>query len=254
MNKLLHILYAICLVVCFSACKRNNISGSTATPEKINKINVINLDFNNLSAKGRMQFENDGEKINTGITIRMQKDSIIWISMVPALGIEVARVRITPDSVALINRLEKTYFADNLQALKSRFNVDLTFNMLQALLIGNYVPGENGNEKLIDRAPIQHTRQNLGAVVLDQFISAESFKLKKLQISDPESPNTITVDYSDFENVGDKPVAKSTLVVANTVKENQTKKMVASINFNKLEINSNDLAFPFAVPDDYRRK
>ncbi len=54
--------------------------------------------------------------------------------------------------------------------------------------------------------------------------------------------------------MGDKPVAKSTLVVANTVKEDKTKKMVASINFNKIEINSNDLAFPFAIPDDYRRK
>ncbi len=253
MNKPLHILYAICLVVWFSACKRNNITGSAA-PEKINKINVINLDYNNLSAKGRMQYENDGEKINTGITIRMKKDSIIWISVVPALGIEVARVRITPDSVALINRLEKTYFADNLQALKTRFNVDLTFNMVQALLIGNYVPGEKGNEKLLDKEPIQHTQQNLGAAILDQFISTESFKLKKLQISDPESANTITVDYSDFENVGDKPLAKSTLVVANTVKENQIKKMVASINYNKVEVNSNNLAFPFSIPNDYRRK
>jgi len=54
--------------------------------------------------------------------------------------------------------------------------------------------------------------------------------------------------------VNDKPVAKSTLVVANTVKENQTKKMIASINYNKVEINSSDLAFPFAIPGDYRRK
>lgn len=253
MNKPLPILYAICLIVLFSACKRNTISGSSA-PEKLNKVNVINLDYSTFSAKGRMQYENDGEQINTGITIRMQKDSIIWISVVPALGIEVARLRITPDSVALINRLQKTYFADNLQALKTRFNVDLTFNMVQALLVGNYIPSQDGNEKLINQDPIQHTRQNLGAAILDQFISTESYKLKKLQISDPESPNTITVDYSDFENVGDKPLAKSTLVVANTIKENQTKKMVASINLNKVEVDGKDLAFPFAIPTDYRRQ
>ncbi|PSR56318.1 DUF4292 domain-containing protein [Adhaeribacter arboris] len=253
MNKRLHILYAICLVVWFSACKRNSISSSSA-PEKLNKVNVINLDYTYFSAKGRMQFENEGEKINTGITIRMKKDTIIWISVVPALGIEVARLLITPDSVAFINRLEKTYFADNVEGLKNRFNVDLSFNMVQSLLVGNYVPGQNGNEKLIDEAPIQHTRQNLGAAILDQFISTETYKLKKLQISDPESPNTITVDYSDFENVGDKPVAKSTLIVTNTIKENQAKKMVASINLNKVDIDSKDLNFPFAIPPDYRRK
>lgn len=253
MNKPLHILYAICLVFLFSACKRNATTRSAA-PEKLNTINVVNLDFDTFSAKGRMQFENDGDQINTGLTIRMKKDSIIWISVVPALGIEVARVRITPDSVAMINRLERTYFAENVQGLKSRFNVDLTFNMVQALLLGNYVPGQEGNEKVIAKTPLQHTRQNLGAAILDQFISTEIFKLKKLQISDPESPNIITVDYSDFENVGDKPLAKSTLVVANTVKDNQTKKMIASINLNKVEVNSKDLAFPFTVPADYRRK
>lgn len=253
MNKPLHILYAICLIFLFSACKRNAIS-HTSAPEKLNKVNVVNLDFTTFSAKGRMQFENNGEQLNTGLTIRMKKDSVIWISIIPALGIEVARVRITPDSVAMINRLERTYFADNVQSLKSRFNIDLTFNMVQALLVGNYVPGQDGNEKVMAAEPVQHTRQNLGAAVLDQFISTESYKLKKLQISDPESPNAITVDYSDFENLGTKPLAKSILVVANTVKDNQTKKMIASININKVEVDTKDLAFPFAIPAGYRPK
>jgi hypothetical protein len=253
MNKPLPILLAIWLVLLFSACKRTSVTGSPGV-RKLNKVNVANLDFNYFSAKGRMQFENNGEKIGTGITLRMKKDSVIWISVVPALGIEVARLRLTPDSVAMINRLEKTYFADDVRVLKERFNVDLTFNMVQSLLIGNYVPGQNGNEKLLASDPLQHTQQNLGTALLDQYISTDSFKLKKLQISDPNTPNTITVDYSDFEEVARQPFAKSTLVVANTVKENKTSKMIASINLNKVEVNEKSLDFPFSIPADYRRK
>ncbi|CAA9275957.1 MAG: hypothetical protein AVDCRST_MAG95-3027 [uncultured Adhaeribacter sp.] len=256
MNKPLPILLAIWLVLLFSACKRNSVPGSSAGPRKINKVNVANLDFNYFSAKGRMQFENNGEKIGTGITLRMKKDSVIWISVVPGLGIEVARLRLTPDSVMMINRLEKTYFADNVQALKDRFNVDLTFNMVQALLVGNYVPGQKNNEKLLAADPLQHTQQSLGAALLDQYISTDSFKLKKLQISDPSTPsNTITVDYTDFETIANNvSLAKSTLIVANTVKENKTSKMVASINLNKVEVNEKSLDFPFFIPADYRRK
>ena len=254
MNKFLPILGVMWSVFLFSACKRTLVSGSSA-PTKISKVSVVNLDFDYLSAKGRMQFEDDGDKISTGITIRMKKDSIIWISVVPGLGIEAARIRLTPDSVALINRLERTYFADQMQALRTRFNVDLSFEMVQALLVGNYIPGQDGNEKLLDAAPWQHTRQTLGAAVLDQYISTDSYKLKKLQISDPPSPNTITVDYSDFENLENTPVAKSTLIVANTVKEdNKPRKMVASINLNRVEIDGKDLNFPFSIPADYRRK
>lgn len=245
--------WAIWSVFLLSACNRS-VSGSAA-PKKLNKVSVANLDFRNLSAKGRMQFENDGDKITTGITIRLQKDSIIWISVVPGLGIEAARIRLTPDSVALINRLERTYFADQVQGLKTRFNVDLTFEMVQALLVGNYIPGESNNEKLLDEDPWQHTRQMVGAAVLDQYISTDTYKLQKLQISDPRSPNTITVNYSDFENIGAIPVANSALIVANTVKEdNKPRKMVAAINFNRVEIDGKDLNFPFSIPADYRRK
>ena len=43
--------------------------------------------------------------------IRMQKDSVIWISATALLGIEAVRLLITPDSFKMINRLiSEEYF------------------------------------------------------------------------------------------------------------------------------------------------
>lgn len=91
-------------------------------------------------------------------SMRIRKDSAIFISIAPILGIEIARAIVTPDSVKLVNRLESTYYLGDMKILSTMFNADLDFYMLQALLTGNDFP---------------HFR-------MDQFMLSEDTQLLKL--------------------------------------------------------------------------
>jgi hypothetical protein len=73
--------------------------------------------------------------------IRMRRDSVIWISLSPALGIEVFRVLITPDSLRYISRIpdNKHYYTGGLHALNDLIGVDMEFSMFQDLLVGNAI-------------------------------------------------------------------------------------------------------------------
>ena len=63
-----------------------------------------------LSARVSVSTDIKGNKTNFTINIRMKSDSIIWISISPLLGIEVARVVATQDSIKFLDRLKLSRF------------------------------------------------------------------------------------------------------------------------------------------------
>src|SRR5678815_2230499 len=76
------------------------------------------IEFETFSAKINTDYEgSDGKKYDVNVFIRMKKDSLIWISVNGALGIEGMRVLIDKDSVRILNKLDKEYQVRSLEYL-----------------------------------------------------------------------------------------------------------------------------------------
>ena len=68
------------------------------------------IDCQTFSAKMKVHYEgSDGKDYEFNAFIRLQKDKMIWISINALLGIEAFRAIITPDSVKVLNKLDKVY-------------------------------------------------------------------------------------------------------------------------------------------------
>lgn len=98
------------------------------------------VNFHWLTGKidSKAKFKGSDNEFTTNF--RIQKDSLIWLSIAPLLGIEAARVVITPDSVLFIDKINKKYFSGNddyLQKLLKIDEIDLCF--LQSILLGEPV-------------------------------------------------------------------------------------------------------------------
>lgn len=256
MNNRFLLFPAFCLLFLVSACKKDSVPVTSATSAPALNVNVLNTEFTTFSAKGKMQLEKPDEKLSSAINLRIKKDSIIWISVVPALGIEAARVRITPDTIQILDRLHRTYFAGNFALLKQRYNVSASFPVLQAMLLGNYLPGEPGMVKEIkggEMQQIQHLQDNL---LINQFLNTEVRKLKQLQIIDQKTGDAINTTYNDFETQGGNVLPTSALILLqrNSAPNPNSKTAAVSIKYNKFTLNEAGLAFPFSVPADYERK
>lgn len=89
--------------------------------------------------------ETQGFKAN----IRLKKDSVIWMSISPALGIEVVRVIITPDSIKYISKIpdDKYYVEEKFESLLDIAQIDFDFDMLQDILVGNAIGLEKDEGK-----------------------------------------------------------------------------------------------------------
>ncbi|MEQ8907656.1 MAG: DUF4292 domain-containing protein [Vicingaceae bacterium] len=177
------------------------------------------FDFDTFSAKAEFSMQQDGKKNSFKANIRIKKDSLIWISITPLLGIELGRVMITQDTVKVINRIAKEYFVGDFRYIENRFNIKPEYDLMQALLLGNsiqFVPDEKlkfgidkefyylGNlkkrkAKKADEKPkkIEKEEDEVVSLWLDQ----NTFKVREFLLSDLSADRFLTGSYKGHTKV-----------------------------------------------------
>jgi hypothetical protein len=140
--------FAVLLMLTLIACGKKKETVATNEPVRersapylLKRYERNEFDYKWLGMKVDASFLTMGETQSFKANIRMRKDSVVWVSISPALGIEVIRLMITPDSLKMMSKIpdNKYYYAGNFQVISDLVGVDLDFDMLQNLLIGNAV-------------------------------------------------------------------------------------------------------------------
>lgn len=224
------------------------------------------LQFTWLSAKASIETEANGENQSFDATIRIRKDSAIWISISPALGIEVMRVLITPDTVKYMNRLNGTYFVDAVCKINDLIQADFDFDMIQNLLIGNsfeYYDDDQlktsivGNNYLISsvrkgklkRLTTNNNNSSERSSVQSMWLEPLNFKLVKLRLDEFTSQRELVAEYANFKTVDSTQLMSHSINV--NVKAQKT--IVVRANYNKVKLNQ-VMELPFKIPAKYTRK
>ncbi len=170
-------------------------------------------DFDWLSTRFSGSVEWEERTHSIAGSMRIHKDSAIFISLAPILGIEVARALITPDSVKLVNRLESTYYMGDLKILNSMFNVDVDFYQLQALLTGNDFPHFRTDQFILDEDPQwlrlyadSRSRKSGKGKSIQQVITLdpETMLIRTNIMEDAQTGQALRADYKRYETVGGK--------------------------------------------------
>jgi hypothetical protein len=89
--------------------------------------------------------ETQGFKAN----VRMKYDSAVWISISPALGIEVVRCVISNDSVKYVSKIpeNKHYYLGGFDVISEVIKADIGFTDIQDILLGNAIGLERDEGK-----------------------------------------------------------------------------------------------------------
>jgi hypothetical protein len=114
---------------------------AAVSPAMIRSGLVQNLiQYNSFSARAKVDFTSPtASQKGIAAYIRLQKDSAIWISVRPVLGIELVRLLITPDSVKMINFFNKTITLRSADSMQQLLHIPYGFQALQDLILGNPV-------------------------------------------------------------------------------------------------------------------
>ena len=116
MKRLIYWIYVVCLIVLASSCgslrhtERAPMIGGLKGEEYQEKVISSLPHWNCVTGKVALNL-NTGSSKNTKLsaTLRMKKGEVIQLSVAPLLGIEVARLEISPERILAVDRLHKQY-------------------------------------------------------------------------------------------------------------------------------------------------
>jgi hypothetical protein len=216
----------------------------------LSKVDSNRVNFRTFSAKVNVDYTgSDGKKYNVNATIRMYKDSSIWVLVNAILGLEAMRLYITQDSVKLLDKLNKTYTARSVDYLQEVTSLPLNLKNLQDLIIGNPVFLDSNivsysiNNNQIAMLSLGELFKNL--LTLDQ--NDKTLLHSKLDDKDPARNRTADLTYSEYENKkGPWFSTKRRIVVA------EKNRLDVKLDFKQYDFNQ-DVSFPFSVPKNYDR-
>ena len=218
--------------------------------ENLNRINSNRIAFTTFSAKVDVDYEDaSGKKSNVNAHVRMYKDSVIWVVITGALGIEGLRAYITADSVKLLDKQNKTYTARSVSYLQDVTELPLELRSLQDLLLGNPVFLDSNIVSYSKSANTISLLSN-GQFFKNLFTIGETDKLiisSKLDDLDELKNRTCYLTYGDYESK--QGVNFST---DRNISVAEKKKLDIKLNFKQYAFNET-LTFPFTVPKNYKR-
>ena len=227
------------------------------------KLKEKEFKFSWISAKFSAEYSNKGKENSFNGQIRIRKDSLIWISLTPMLGIEAVRIMISQDSVKMINRLNDTYFLGDYEYVNRFLNTNIDFDLLQAFLLGNdlqfYEDGkfratiDKGEYKLSTgerrklKKFVRSSQENLKIFIQNLWLDPVNFKITHADVKEIRRDNIrLEASYENFEPLEDQVFPRKmmyTIWADNTIK--------VKADFSKMTIN-NPLQFPFKIPASYQ--
>ncbi|MFK7954261.1 MAG: DUF4292 domain-containing protein [Ekhidna sp.] len=218
---------------------------------KKDKLEIVNPEFEYLSAKAKFKFDHDGKKVSASANFRVQKDSIIWIS-ISSLGFEGARVLVNTENIYILDKLKRQYYEYSFDGLSKQLDFDLDFKLIQSVVLGNLVDPYD-NQKIEKMENYYSFMSEKGVYFFQNFIGTRTMKLEKMNISEADTKNTISVNYSDFSFV-DKQVFPSEIQAVIDYEDLSKSNTEINISYNKMVIADGPIRFPYSVPSKYERK
>ncbi|HZX73176.1 MAG TPA: DUF4292 domain-containing protein, partial [Cyclobacteriaceae bacterium] len=103
------------------------------------KLEIEEIDFEYMLGKGRINYKDAKGERDVKTTVRVRKDSVIWISFTGVIGIQGGRALINKDSITIVNTINKEYFVFSYEELSKRFNFKIDYQVVQAAMLGNLI-------------------------------------------------------------------------------------------------------------------
>lgn len=99
--------------------------------------------LDSFTSKMKLTVALNGKTLAINGNLKIKKNQVIQLSFVPLLGIEAARIEITPEHVLILDRMNKRYVQVPLSSLlKSLEETDMDFYTLQSLFLNElFIPG-----------------------------------------------------------------------------------------------------------------
>jgi len=201
----------------FTSCGKRKIQTEKKIKKKSSKsiqkkVEKYDFDVEWFSAKAKVRYtEPSGYSQGFNANVKLHKDNAIWISIVPLLGIEMARILIEEDRVQVLDKINRKYYDIDQQYVGEMLGYEVDFDILQKAMLGQRFYAFKK-----PRAAITQNKYYLEDVVKKivsrLWINPYDFSIYKMQLYDERASKRLDVQLSEYANFKKFSFAKKRVV------------------------------------------
>ncbi len=243
--------FFIILCILATACAKKVVTPVAAVPKKA--LNIEEIDFDYFQGKARMILRDANKEREVKANIRMRKDSVIWMTF-SVIGVQGGKALINKDSITIVSTVDKEYYVFPYQELSDRFQFNVSYDVVQAAMLGNPIIPRSERDDVAQESSMYLLRQHQSDVNVVNYVNAASMKIEKVEMKQEESMNSLIINYSNFQPVGDKifPYNGTINLFYKTLSGLLNTTII--FEYNKAEVGDKELRFPFNIPKRYVRR
>lgn len=216
------------------------------------KLESRKINFKTFNAKIKLDYtDQNGKSQSATALVRLVNNEQMWVSITGTLGIEGFRAMIWPDSVWVMDKLEKTISKRKTSSLQEITNLPIDFTTLQDIVVGN--PVYFSENKIVSFKAIGSKISVLS--MGDYFkhlitIDTTNNQLlnSKLDDIDATRNRTCFMSFDEYAEVQGKNISTKREIV---VSEKTT--LNIKLEYKQFAFDE-PLSFPFNIPKNYREK
>jgi hypothetical protein len=248
------IMVAVFSLLMMSACKtakqvlKPTVPTINAVSQLIEQVQKVQPQFKTANiSKMSLAFNINEREVNVSAVCKIIKDSAIFLSIQPFLGIEMFKAELMPDSMKVFDKMNHRYFVTDYGFISRQFGVDVDFYSFQSLLtaqffcIGKKVVKADSC-KLISQNKIEFSSEKM---LQNTEISPLNL-IQQVVLKAKNSDYQLQTDYTDYTLVNGVNFPQKIALQAT----NQKTKATCDFSILRVEFNTNIKLSP-TNPDRY---
>jgi hypothetical protein len=254
MNSRLCIVLLLGVALLTASCSKKIVTPVpvvVAPPKPI--LNIEEIDFEYFHGKARMVMRDANKERELKTNIRVRKDSVIWMTF-SVIGVQGGKALINKDSITIVSNVDKEYYVFEYAELSKRYNFEINYNVIQSAMLGNLIMPLKEDDVIHKDPSFFILNQRSGTVDVQNFVNAASMKIEKVELKENNTSNSFVLNYSNFQPVGDKlfPYNGTINLFYKTLSGLLNTTII--FEYNKAEVGTRELNFPFNIPKKYERR
>lgn len=235
----------------FQACSKKVVP--TIDGELSKTLSIQEIDFEYFHGKARLNYNDGKREREVKANIRVRKDSVIWMTF-SVIGVQGGKALINHDSITIVSTVDKEYFVFDYVELSKRFNFEINYHVVQAAFLGNLIQERSAEDKVQRLANNDLLEQRNGSVLIKNFINASISKIERVELTEEDTKNSITLNYTNFQAVEDRIFPYNGVINLYYKTPGGILNNVITFEYNKAEVGDKELRFPFNIPRKYDRR
>jgi hypothetical protein len=243
MNRVFSVLIITGLVI-LAACSQKTVLFEG--DGKMEEFAPLDAQYGFLNAKAKIVIEEESGKITRGtLNVRAKKDSVLWFTMSPGMGMEAVRGLITRDKIQIRDRVGRDDVNLTFAEFEKLFGLKLSLDLFQNVVWANIPYPVTYEDRLVRIGKRFELTQVRDQVRYFSKIETSHGKVSEFSSNSLDNRGTLMASFPKFQNISNQPFPSEVLFkIAFKLPEGSQNSRI-HINWTSIDPSSGQLSFPF---------